>query len=293
MLRRWTRFVAGSYPPLPSVLFAFLWAYGVTGLFAAVQPQNPPWRPGAGTFTAAVTLTVTLLLMRAVDDIRDLAYDRAFHPKRPLAAGTVRMKDLLVLCAAGAVLVLVLNAGSPTALAVLAAQLGYCGLFLTVDRLLGWPPGDRLLLSLLFSFPAQLLLHVYLYARYLHDTSSGPGREGVLAIVITVLVTVHLEFAKKITRRTRPGERSYVDALGLGGTVAVALTAPVLSVLLLVTQARPVALLAPLALLPLLLPARAGWQFWRARIPRWPAASPAYYVLSTFACYLALSLTYG
>ncbi len=111
--------------------------------------------------------------------------------------------------------------------------------------------------------------------------------------MITVLVTVHMEFAKKITRRTRPGERSYVDALGLGGTVAVALIAPVLSVLLLMTQARPVALLTPLALLPLLLPARAGWRFWRTRTPRWPAASPAYYVLSTFACYLALSLTYG
>ena len=293
MLSRWARFVAGSYPPLPSVAFAFLWAYGVSGLFAVVQPAHPAWRPGLGTLTAALTLTVTLLLMRAVDDIRDLAYDRVFNPRRPLASDAVRERDLLVLCAAGAVLVLALNAGRPAALAVLAGQLGYCALVLAADRALGWPPGDRLLLSLLISFPAQLLLHVYLYTRYLSDTGQGAGRGGVLAIAITVLVTVHLEFAKKITRRLRPGERSYVSTLGLGGTVAVALAAPVLAVLLLVTQARPEALLVPLALLPLLLPARAGWRFFRAHAPRWPAASAAYYVLSTFACYLALSLAYG
>ncbi|MFE9451338.1 hypothetical protein [Streptomyces sp. NPDC006739] len=290
MLNRWARFVKGSYPPWPSVPFAFLWAYGVTGLFAVVQPEDPPWRPGTGTLASALTLTVTLLLMRAVDDIRDLAYDRAFNPKRPLAAGAVRERDLLVLCAAGAALVLALNAGSPAALAVLAVQLAYCALVLAVDRALGWPPGDRLLLSLLISFPAQLLLHLYLYARYLHDTSAPAGGGGVLAIVITVLVTVHLEFAKKITRRLRPGERSYVTTLGLGATVAVALAAPLLSVVLLLVQARPVTLLVPLAVLPLLLPARAAWRFWRGRAPRWPAALPAYYVLSTFACYLALSL---
>jgi hypothetical protein len=293
MIVRWGRFVAGSYPPLPSVLFALAWTYGVTGLFAAIQPGHPAWRPGGGTAVAALTLVVTLLLMRAVDDIRDVEYDRRFNPKRPLAGGAVRTRDLLVLFAAGSALVLALNAGSPAALAILAGQLGYCLAVLAVDQWLHWPPGDKLLLSLLVSFPGQLLLHLYLYARYLHDTSQHADHRGALAILITVLVTVHLEFGKKITRRLKPGERSYVGVFGLGSTVAIALAAPVLSVVLLVTGARATAVLLPLAVLPLALPALAGWRFWRTPAPRWPPAAPAMYVLLTFAGYFVLSLAYS
>lgn len=293
MIHRWARFVAGSYPPLISVLFALAWAYGVTGLFAVAQPHDPPWHPGAGTAVAAATLVVTLLLMRAVDDIRDLEYDRRFHPERPLASGQVRTRDLLVLFAAGAAAVLALNSDSPAALTVLAGQLAYCLLLLAADRWLHQPRGDNLLLSLLVSFPAQLLLHIYLYVRYLHDTSLGAGRGGVLAIAITVLATVHPELAKKITRCVKPGERSYVTVLGLAGTIAVALTAPVLSAALLLVGARATWALVPLAVLPLALPAAAGWRFWRTRAPRWHPAAPALYVLLTFAGYFILSLSYA
>ncbi|WNI16363.1 hypothetical protein [Actinacidiphila sp. ITFR-21] len=292
MIVRWARFVAGSYPPVISVLFAFAWAYGVTGLFAAVQPGSPPWRPGAGTAVSAVTLTVTLLLMRAVDDIRDLEYDRGFNPKRPLARGAVRVRDLLVLYAAGSVLVLAINSRSPAALAVLAGQLAYCLVVLAVDHWLRWPPGDNLPLSLLVSSPAQLLLHVYLYARYLDGSGRAPDHRAVLAIVITVLATAHLEFAKKVTRQPRPGERSYVDALGFPATVGIALTAPVVSVVLLLAGARATSALVPLAVLPLALPALAGWRFWRTPATRWPPAAPAFYVLLTFACYFVLGLSY-
>jgi hypothetical protein len=293
VISRWARFVAGSYPPVISVLFAFAWAYGVTGLFAAVQPHSPSWRPGVGTAVSAVTLTVTLLLMRAVDDIRDLDYDRRFNPKRPLASGAVHTRDLLVLCAAGSVLVLAINIGNPAALVVLTVQLAYCMVVLAVDQWLRWPSGDNLLLSLLVSFPAQLLLHIYLYVRYLDSTALTAHRGGVLAIVITVLATVHLEFAKKINRRLKPGERSYIEVFGFNGTVGIALTAPLASVVLLLAGARTTAALVPLAVLPLAMPAMAAWRFWRTpTTTRWPPAAPALYVLLTFACYFVLSLSY-
>lgn len=290
MIKRWARFVAGSYPPLISVLFALAWAYGVTGLFAALQPAHPPWRPGAGTAVAAATLVVTLLLMRAVDDIRDVEYDRRHNPRRPLAGGQVHTRDLMVLFALGAALVLALNAADPGALAVLVAQLAYCLLLLATDRRLHWPRGDNLLLSLLVSFPAQLLLHLYLYARYLHDAPPGSGPTAALAITITVLATAHLEFAKKITRRVAPGERSYVTTLGLTGTIAVALAAPLLSVALLLAGARTSWALVPSAVLPLALPALAAWRFHRNPAPRWHPLAPALYVLLTFTGYFALGL---
>ncbi|WP_159394424.1 UbiA family prenyltransferase [Streptomyces sp. NRRL S-495] len=292
MIRRWARYVAGSYPPLPSVLFAWAWAYGVTGLFAAVQPHSPPWRPGLGAANAAVTLTVMLLMMRAMDDIRDLEYDRRHNPNRPLASGAVTVRDLLVLCVVGTVLVLALNAGNPVALAMVAGQLAYCALVLTVDQRWHWPSGDKLLLSLAVSYPAPLLLHLYLYARYLNTTSLDPGRHGVLAVGIVVLASVHLELAKKITRRRRPGERSYVDVFGLSGTIGIALVAPVLSAALLITGARTTPALVPLAVLPLVLPALAGWQFWRKRTPRWSPVAPGLYLLLTYTGYFVLSLSY-
>lgn len=290
MILRWARFVAGSYPPLPSVLFACAWAYGVTGLFAATDPRIEHWRPDAGTAVATVTLAVNLLLMRAVDDIRDLDYDRRFAPNRPLAGGSVRTGDLLVLYATGSVLVLVLNSGSPAALTILAAQLSYALLVLAVHHWFGRPSGDNLILSLLVSFPAQLLLHLYLYAGYLNTTGLTPDRSGVLAIVVVVLASVHLELAKKITRAPRPGERTYVDVFGLARTAGIALAAPVVSLALLLVAARPPTAWTLLVAVPLLLPAVAGWRFWKHAKPRWSPVSPLLYLLLTFIAYFAVGL---
>ncbi|MFE4518177.1 hypothetical protein ACFRMQ_28795 [Kitasatospora sp. NPDC056783] len=292
MIRRWAVYVAGSYPPLTSVLFAWAWAFGVTGLFAAVQPHSPPWRPGLGTLDAAVTLTVLLLMFRAADDVRDLEYDRRHNPRRPLASGAVSVRDLLVLCAVGSVLVLALNAGDPVAMAVIAGQLAYCAVVLAVYHWLHWPSGDKLLLSLAVSYPAPLLLHVYLYVRYLDTTALTPDRHGVLAVAIVVSASLHLELAKKITRRRQPGERSYVDVFGLPGTIGIALATPLLSTALLIAGARTTPALVPLAVLPLLLPALAGWQFWRKRKPRWSPIVPGLYLLSAFTGYFLLSLSY-
>ncbi|MFJ5921027.1 UbiA family prenyltransferase [Kitasatospora sp. NPDC092948] len=292
VIRRWARYVAGSYPPVRSVLFAWAWAFGVTGLFAAVQPHSPPWRPGADTVVAAVTLTVMLLMHRAADDFRDLDYDRRHNPRRPLASGAVSVRDLAVLCAVGSVVVLALNVDNPVALALMAGQLVYCAIVLSLHHWLRWPSGDRLLLSLAVSYPAPLLLHLYLYARYLHTTSLSPDRHGVLAVVILVFASVHLELAKKITRIRRPGERSYVDIFGLAGTIGIALAAPVLSAALLITGARSTPTLVPLAVLPLLLPALAGRQFWRKRAPRWSPLAPGLYQLAVFICYFMLGLSY-
>jgi hypothetical protein len=66
----------------------------------------------------------------------------------------------------------------------------------------------------------------------------------------------------------------------------------VLSVVLLVTGARTTWVLVPLVVLPLAVPALAGWRFWRTPAPRWPPSAPALYVLLTFASYFILGLSY-
>lgn len=289
-LRRITRFVRGSYPPVPSVLFAVAWAYGVTGLFAAVDPRVSAWRPDTGTAIAALTLVLDLLLMRALDDLRDLDYDRRFNPDRPLASGAVRPRDLVLLYLLGTVVLVALNLGSASRVAILLTQLGYVALIIAVDQRWRWPSGDNLLANLLISLPAPVLLHVYLYAGYLHTTRLTPDWHGIVAIAIVVLASGHLELAKKITRSPRPGERTYVEVFGLSGTTAIALGAPAIAVLILVVQARTSLGWTLTAVVPLALPALVGWRFWRTKLPRWPPNTAALYLLVTFVAYFAIGL---
>lgn len=291
-MRGWSvrvgRFVLGSYAPLPSAVFAVLWAYGITGLFAAVDPSGSGWRPGAGTAVAAVTLFIDLLLMRALDDVRDLDYDRRFHPRRPLASGAVRVRDLVVLYGAGAVVLMALNAAWPWRAAVLLVQLGYAAAAVWAHQRWGRPPGDRLFTSLLVSLPAPVLLHVYLYAGHLHSAGHGPDAYGLVAMTVAVLAAGHAEPAGKLTRAPRAGERTYVTTLGVTGTLALALAVAALSAALLAAFARPgwwtLAAVAPLAV-----PAVAAWDFARGRT-RWPRSATAAYPLLFFACCAALGL---
>ncbi|MFI7601245.1 hypothetical protein [Actinoplanes sp. NPDC049681] len=263
----------------------------MTGLFAAIDPRAAHWRPDLGTAVAAATLAVNLLLMRALDDIRDLDYDRRLHPGRPLAAGVVRRTDLCVLYAAGALLLPVLNAGNPVAALILAGQLGYGALVIAVHHWLRWPSANNLVLSLLVSFPVQLLLHLYLYVGFLQGTGLTPGRPGAEAIAVVVLASVHLELAKKITRIVRPGERTYVATFGLGGTVALALAAPIASMIVLLLGAtRPLGHWWVAAVAPLSVVMVAGWRFWHSRESRWSAKAASWYLLVSFVSYLFLGL---
>lgn len=283
------RFVRGSYPPLPSLVAAVLWAYGVTGLFAALDAGSSTWRPGAGTAVAAVTLFVDLLLMRALDDIRDLDYDRRFNPGRPLAAGAVRAGDLAVLYGAGAAVLVLLNAAWPWRAAILLAQLGYAAGAVAVHRRWGRPPAGDLFATLLVSLPAPLLLHLYLYAGFLDAAGQRAGASGAAAVAVVVLAAGHPELAGKLTRAPRPGERTYVTTLGVTGTATAAVALPVLSAGLLAAWSRAPPGWTLAALVPLVPPAAAAWRFSRGRT-RWPRSAPAVYMLLSFASYLVLGL---
>ncbi|MFB4297383.1 hypothetical protein [Actinomadura sp. NTSP31] len=281
--------MSGRHPPVPSLLFAAAWAYGVTGLFAALDPLTARWRPDGGTAVAAVTVFLDLLLMRALDDVRDVEHDRRFHPERPLPAGAVRVRDLVVLYAAGSAVVVALNAAWPWRAALLAGQLAYGAVVLAAHRRWRWPPGDRLVVNLLVSLPAPVLLHAYLYAGYLDAAGHGAGRPGALAVVVAVLAAGYAELAKKITRAPRPGERARTEPLGFDASVAVAFAAPALSAGLLVARSQAPPAWTPAALLSMVVPVVAGGRFLLGRARR-PCAAPALHLLLTFAGYAALGL---
>jgi 4-hydroxybenzoate polyprenyltransferase len=230
---------------------------------------------------------VDLLLMRAVDDIRDVDYDREHHPGRPLARGDVGHRDLAMMIAAGTVLILAINAWRWPVMCVLAAQLGYAFVVLWADRRLGWPSPDAPVPGFLVGFPAQLMINAYLYASLLYSARLGPDWPGVAGIAVTALAFAHLEFARKTTRQPRPGERTYASVLGASGTAVLAVSCAVASVVLLISAVLAVGGTPAcwLAAVPLAFVAAGATRFWRDRTPRWPYGLAALFMLTSFAGY--------
>ncbi|MEV7013066.1 hypothetical protein [Streptosporangium sp. NPDC051022] len=296
MITRLGRYVLGSYPPAFYLPYAVSWALGVTALFTLADPRVTGWSLDGGALVAALTFVIDLLLMRAVDDIRDLDYDREHNPGRPLPSGAVRVSDLTVLIAVGAAAALVLNAGRGVALVALAVQLGYAILLLVVDRGWNWPPGDAVGLGALVSFPVQVLLNLYLYAGVLHRTGLTPSLLAVPVLVTVSAAFLHLEFGRKVTRDLRPGERSYVVLWGAQRTAVIAVACAVLSVTLTLVLTRPwgrgpgVAPWGWLAVLPLAFAAFGAYRFWRARTVRWPLLPAVLFLLTCFLGYLVVAL---
>ncbi|MER6302926.1 hypothetical protein ABT247_25695 [Kitasatospora sp. NPDC001539] len=294
-------FVRGSFPLPFSLVFALAWAFGATGLFAAADGRAAHWRPGWGTVVAALTVLVDLLLLRAADDLRDLPYDRRHNPARPLARGAVLPPDLHLLATAGAALLLLLNAGNQAALLLLAAQLTYTTLLVGAELRFGWPRGDAVITGVLLSSPVQILLNLYLYAVFLHDTGLDTGslrqagRHVLPPLLVIMLAATHHELARKIVRDPGPRERTYVRVFGLRATVVLALVFAAGSAGASLAVLRPWAAGAAgwwgwLGLLPAVLAVSAARSFTRAAAARWPGAAVAGYLPAVFVCHLLIGL---
>ncbi|MEU5599909.1 hypothetical protein [Streptomyces sp. NPDC020298] len=294
MIVRLGRFFSGSVALPVWLLTTVLWTLGMFGLFAALDSGTTDWRPDRHTLVAAVTVAVSTVVYRALDDIRDLAYDREYHPDRPLAAGLVRRADLLALAGSGFLVLLLLNAAVGFGLPVLLVQLAYIVVFFTVDQRYGWPDGDRVLMNLLVGWPVPVMLNVYLYTGFLTATGRTSWSAGVLAVVVATLASLTMEFTRKLTRSPRPGAHTYVEVFGVNGNLAVGLGCAVGATALVLAGTRPwsggAAAWGWLVLLPAGVMASAAVRFWGRRAARWPAVASQVFLLSSYLVYLLIGL---
>jgi hypothetical protein len=291
MIRRLGGYVGVSYPPPVYLPWTVCWAVGLTALFSLVTAPVARWRPDGELAVTAVTLVVAFLLVRALDDIRDLDYDRRHNPGRPLPSGAVRERDLGVLIAVGAAFLLLLNAGRGVALAALAAQMAYTGAVIALDRA-GWPDADRLWLALAVNAPIQILLSLYVYAGFLRAEHLAPSAAGLLGVAAVTVAALCMELGRKVTRRPRPHERTYVTALGVSGTSLAALAAAVAGtglVLLAAAPWRPGQGPGWLVLASLALPVLAAVRF-AAGAARWPLLPTVLYLPVLYCTFLAAAL---
>lgn len=296
MTARLYRFATKANPPALYLPLTLLWAAGLTGLLVVSAAPAHQWPRGTGILVTAVTLFVAMLALRALDDLRDLDYDRVHAPARALPSGAVTVRDLVVLVSVGTVALLALNAARGACLLVLAVLIGYTAGLIAVNVRLRWPASENLLLHLALNLPIQVLLSLYVYTAFLQASHLPLTATGLCATAAVVLAFVHVEFARKATRAPGRAERTYVHHLGLGGTLAAAAAAAALAVGLASVAERPWAAGSPtygwgwLILVPLAVPALAGWRFWRHRLPRWPALGAVGFPLCVFLAFLAIGL---
>ncbi len=296
MIDRWGRYIGAAYRPSVQLPYTVSWALGLTALFACVSGSVTRWRPDAGLVITAVTLVLTMLLIRALDDIRDCDYDRRVNPGRPLPSGMVSERDLVVLVALGSALLLLLNAGRGVALAMLAFQMAYTTVVVALERLAGWPHRDQLALQLAVNLPILAMLSCYVYLGFLRAENLRPSVAGLVTVAAVTVSALCVELGRKATWQPRPGERSYVTVLGPSGTSLAAFgAAATATAVVLVTLApwQPGAGWGWLVLAPLLLPALAVAKF-AAGAPRWPVPQTVAYIPAMYTSFFAVGwLTKG
>lgn len=295
MIRAWARYIAAAYPPRLHVPVMLLWGAGLTALYAGTDGRVARWRPDGGLALTAVTLVVDMLVLRALDDLRDHEFDREHHPGRPLPSGLVRERQLWVLIAVGIGLVLAMNAGRGIALVLLAAHLGYTVAIVVLERETGMPHRDAVLAQLGVNLPVQPLVSLYVYAAFLRAQHLTPSAAGYLDVLAVSLAALCLEFGRKASRRSRPGERTYSTVLGPSGVSSAAAACAVAAALIVVAGLRPWqagSAAAPwgwLVLLPAVLPAAAAVRF-AAGAVRWPAVPTLAYLPALYLSFLSTTL---
>jgi 4-hydroxybenzoate polyprenyltransferase len=294
VIARWGRYVAAAYRPSVQLPYTVSWALGLTALFACLSGPVSVWRPDRELAVTSVTLVVTMLLIRALDDIRDADYDRRVNPGRPLPSGLVAERDLVLLVAAGSAALLALNAGRGAALAVLVGQMAYTTLVVTLERRAGWPRRGQLALQLAVNLPILSMLSLYVYAGFLRAEGVRADGRGAVVILAVTVAALCMELGRKTTR-TPGGERSYVTVLGPDGTSLAAFGAAAAATLIVLVTLRPWdgGGWGWLILAPLLLPGLAAVRF-AAGAPRWPLLPTVAYVPAMYTSFLLVGwLTKG
>lgn len=175
------------------------------------------WRPGPDTAARAGALTLTLVGMRMLDDVKDLDHDRVHEPDRPLVRGRVSTGELVAgagACGAGALAVSALRLGPASAVALGTAQ-GYGVALWPLDRALRAARAGRPapLTDSALAYPTQALGSVFLLVSAA-ETGAAPRSRRAYALVPVFAATFwQFELARKTRSAPPHGPSDYSSVL--------------------------------------------------------------------------------
>jgi 4-hydroxybenzoate polyprenyltransferase len=162
LVARLTVYLREMYPPLPRLMFAALLAASLFALTARIHQKPVIWTD-AHLAVAIVGVFLFLLVLRLMDELKDLDIDRELFADRPVPSGRVRITDVGIALAFCSVAFVAINAWAPTASPWAVLVLGYSVLMF---RYFFAPNLLRrvLLLNLLTHNPVVLLLLLWVVA---------------------------------------------------------------------------------------------------------------------------------
>lgn len=252
-LRRLWAFGWEMAPPRVYLTYAVVCVLGLrTALAMGTGAGLPKLWPAA--VAEILTIWSFLFYIRAVDEQKDLDYDRRHNPNRPLVRGSVTVTDLRLGMVLAAAIAVGLNAARSWPLtALVLAELGYILLLVLVERLSS-RIREGIFLNLLVTYPVQILMGSYLVVSWYQDTRTPVGWAVVAASGVFVCTFLHFEVARKTSWRDPPGEKLYSSVLGTrrSATLAFSLGAAAIACTLVVSapswpdNARVLAVLLPL-----------------------------------------------
>jgi 4-hydroxybenzoate polyprenyltransferase len=279
--RRLAGFVRDRFPAHVYLSYGLLWTLAMAA--CAGRRTGAGWPAWPTLVAMVVTVALTLLFLRVVDDQKDLAHDRDRNPDRPLVTGAVTGADLRAAAAFLIVAVLAVNAAvSLAATATIAIVWGYALLLVALDRV----PivRNRESVALAAGYFVQALTNVYLYRTALAGRTGTDARMLPLLAVFALLF-LHFELARKIT--------AYAAAWGRARAVGIAAGCAAGAVALTLAVFRPGP--DPLDWLPLLalVPAGIGTLRYRRKGGSWPMPFAMVFVAVLLASLIAGAGTTG
>jgi 4-hydroxybenzoate polyprenyltransferase len=106
LLARWGAFILRTHPPARYLLLTTLWC---ASLLALLTHSDQPLRILPADVWAVLSFYLILMYLRAVDEIKDLEYDRIHKPDRPLVRGDLSVRDVALLAVTIATVVAICN----------------------------------------------------------------------------------------------------------------------------------------------------------------------------------------
>lgn len=183
-------------------LYGVVWSVaGEAGSALAAGPAAR-WRPGVDTAVRASALTLTLVGMRMLDDVKDLAHDRVHEPDRPLVRGDVSTSELLSAAAGCGVAALALARSlGPVSARRLAVAQAYGIVLWPLDRAVRTHRRGRPspVLDSALAYPTQVWGSLFLLESA-GETGAAPRSRRAFALV-PVFASAFLQF--EVARKTR------------------------------------------------------------------------------------------
>lgn len=217
-MRRLVQFVLATHPPKTYIILTCLWSLS---LMLMLQSDVHAVQFNGGMAVVAASFFSILLFLRAVDEIKDVNYDRVHNPDRPLVRGDVSVDEVVGLATGVALTVVVMNAILDWRLAGFVALEMLYGLGLLGLERASKTFRQSILLNLVVTFPVSAALNFYAYL-YLIGQEQAPAFIDALPIIAAHMAAfLHFEFGRKLKwpRFAAAGENGYALVLGVRGAV--------------------------------------------------------------------------